>query len=85
MRGNLEARLSASQPSNPARESGVPGHALPARPHLLRQPLPAAKPFSIHHIRAGLQLSIIVQLVRDVQDGGVRPRWQEEKARSKTS
>lgn len=50
-----------------------------ARPHLLRQPLPAAEPFSVHHICTGLQLSIIVQPVRDVQDGGVRPRRQEEK------
>lgn len=52
---------------------------MPARPHLLRQPLPAAEPFSIYHIRAGLQLSIIVQLVRDVQDGRMRPRRPEEK------
>lgn len=65
----------------PSEEGGRgPGlEPCPVRPHLPRQPLPAAEPFSIHHIRTGLQLPIVVQLVRDVQDGGVRPRRQEEK------
>jgi hypothetical protein len=40
---------------------------------LARQTLPAAEALSIHHVCTGLQLPVLVQLVRNVQDGGMRP------------
>ena len=46
----------------------------PAQPHLSRQTLPAAEALSVNDIRTGLQLPIVIQPVRNVQDGGVRPR-----------
>ena len=50
----------------------------PAQPHLSRQTLPAAKALSVHNVRTGLQLPFIIHLVRNVQDGGVRPGRQKE-------
>ena len=51
----------------------------PSQPHLSRQTLPAAEALSVNDIRTGLQLPIIIQLVRNVQDGGVRPRRRRRK------
>ena len=51
----------------------------PSQPHLSRQTLPAAEALSVNDIRTGLQLPIIIQPVRNVQDGGVRPRRRRRK------
>jgi len=40
---------------------------------LSRQTLPAAETLSVHNVGTGLQLPFIIELVRDIQDGGVGP------------
>lgn len=46
--------------------------------HLSRQILPVAEAFSVKDVGTGLQLPFIIEPVGNVQDGGVRPRGQEE-------
>ena len=50
-------------------------------PHRLGQTLPVAESFPVHNVGTSQQLPFVVQPVRNVQDGGVRPGRQEEEGR----
>lgn len=40
---------------------------------LSRETFPAAEALPVHNVCTGLQLPFVIELVRNVQDGGVRP------------
>lgn len=82
-RGSCLALRASCYPAPSVRGRGRSwGRSLSAQPHLSRETFPAAEALPVHNVCTGLQLPFVIELVRNVQDGGVRPGRQEEKGRA---